>query len=152
MARTALILLLVFCGCREGVEPADYVFANGKVYTVNEAQPWAEAVVVNDNRIVYVGDTETAKGYIGEGTEFVELGGKMMLPGFVESHMHVTVGAALAQGLWLAHLDTREDYLAETRKYVEANPDATLIMGFQPKPMISPLPGLASTYLLVSAR
>ena len=46
-------------------EPADYVFAGGKVYTVNEKQPWAEAVAVDDNKIVYVGDTETAKKYIG---------------------------------------------------------------------------------------
>jgi predicted amidohydrolase YtcJ len=112
------------------VEPASFVFGNGRIYTVNEAQPWAEAVAVKGNEIVYVGDTETAKGYIGEGTEFVELGGKMMLPGFVESHFHTTIGAAFGQGLWLAHLDSKEETLAAVKKYVDANPGAPLIMGF----------------------
>lgn len=126
---------------RNKLNAADYVFANGRIYTVNEQQPWAEAVVVGDNKIVYVGDTETAKSYIGQDTEFVELGGKMMLPGFVESHMHVTVGAALAQGLWLAHLDKKEDYLAEAKKYVEENPNLKLIMGFGWKPFAFPPDG-----------
>ena len=89
-----LLTLIVPALAIAQAQPADFVFANGNVYTVNEAQPWAEAVVVDDNKIVYVGDTETAKGYIGEDTEFVELGGKMMLPGFVESHFHTTLGAA----------------------------------------------------------
>ena len=137
-------LSLAVSGCTNKVnrpDAADYVFGNGKIYTVNEQQPWAEAVVVDDNKIVYVGGTEAAKDYIGEGTEFIELGGKMMMPGFVESHMHVTVGAALAQGLWLAQFDTKEDYLAETKKYVEENPDLKLIMGFGWKPFAFPPDG-----------
>ena len=141
----AIIVLACLClattGYTDESDAADYVFGNGKIYTVNAKQPWAEAVVVGDNKIIYVGDTETAKGYIGKDTEFVELGGKMMMPGFVESHMHVTVGAALAQGLWLAHLDTKEDYLAAAKKYVEENPDLTLIMGFGWKPFAFPPDG-----------
>ena len=42
----------------------DYVFTNARVYTVNKKQPWAEAVVVDDNTIVYVGDTKTAFTYV----------------------------------------------------------------------------------------
>ena len=122
-------------------EPADYVFVNGKIYTVNEQQPWAEAVVVDDNRIVYVGDTETARGYIGEDTEYLELTGKMMLPGFVESHFHATLGAAFGQGLWLAHLDEKQETMDAIKEYVEAHPDLDLIMGFGWKPYAFPPDG-----------
>ena len=137
-------LCLAISGCtstKDKPEAADYVFANGKVYTVNEKQPWAEAVAVKGNKIVYVGDTETAKGYIGEKTEFVELGGKMMMPGFVESHFHTTLGAAFGQGLWLAHLDRKEDFLVAVKKYADENPDLKLIMGFGWKPYAFPPTG-----------
>ena len=53
-------------------EPADTVFMGGKVYTVNEAQPWAEAVAVMGNRIVYVGDAAGAKAFIGTQTQVID--------------------------------------------------------------------------------
>jgi predicted amidohydrolase YtcJ len=72
-------------------------------------QGYGSFLVARGNQIVYVGDREGVKAFIGEDTEFVGLGGKMMLPGFVESHFHTTVGAAFGQGLWLAHLDENQD-------------------------------------------
>jgi len=48
------------------VEPGSHVFKNGRVYTVNEAQPWAEAVVVRGNEIVSVGDSAGADAFVGE--------------------------------------------------------------------------------------
>jgi hypothetical protein len=122
-------------------KPADYVFANGKIYTVNKKQPWAEAVVVDDNKILYVDNTDVAKDFIGKDTEYVELGGKMMRPGFVESHFHTTLGAAFGQGLWLAHLDEKQEFLDAIKKYVEENPDLELFMGFGWKPYAFPATG-----------
>jgi hypothetical protein len=49
--------------------PAETVFANGKVYTVNQSQPWAEAIAVRGNEIVYVGDNAGV-----EATEVAEVG------------------------------------------------------------------------------
>ena len=137
----ALCGMIVLAGCAPSEEPADYVFANGRVYTVNEAQPWAEAVVVRENEIIYVGDTETARGYVGEGTEYVDLGGQMMLPGFVESHLHTQIGAAFGQGLWMAHLDEKQEFLDAVREYTAENPDLPLIMGFGWKPFAFPPEG-----------
>ena len=51
------------------VKAANMVFTNGKVYTVNEAQPWAQAVAVAGNKIVYVGDDAGAMAYVGDGTD-----------------------------------------------------------------------------------
>ena len=45
---------------------ADSVFTNGKIYTVNEAQPWAEAIAFIDDKIVFVGSNEEAKAFIGD--------------------------------------------------------------------------------------
>jgi hypothetical protein len=62
------------------------LFRNGAVYTVDAGQPWASAVVVDKGRIVYVGDDDGGAAYIGSGTEVIDLAGRMLLPGFVDSH------------------------------------------------------------------
>lgn len=68
--------------------PADRVFINGAVYTVDREQPWATAVAIRGNRIVYVGDDAGARPLVGENTEVTDLGGRMLMPGFHDSHMH----------------------------------------------------------------
>ena len=71
------------------VEPGvDIVSRNGAVYTVNDEQPWAEAVAVNDGKIVFVGLDEDAEPYISYDTEVVDIGDGLLLPGFHDSHMH----------------------------------------------------------------
>jgi len=77
----SLLLLITNFGCSTGDSgntkgPADYVFTNAKVYTVNESQPWAEAVAVRGNKIVYVGDAEGAEAYVSEGTELIAVIGQ----------------------------------------------------------------------------
>ena len=62
---------------------ASIVFHTGKVYTVNERQPWATAIAVKNESIVYVGDDEGALELVGPDTRVVDLAGKMLLPGFL---------------------------------------------------------------------
>lgn len=68
---------------------ADRVFLNGAVYTVDASFSTAQAVAVRDKRIVYVGTDDGAKAHIGPDTVVTDLGGKAMLPGFVEGHIHL---------------------------------------------------------------
>ncbi len=67
---------------------ADLIFRGGEVYTVDAARSWATAVAVRDGRIVYVGSDSLPQGLTGPGTEVVDLGGKMVLPGFQDGHVH----------------------------------------------------------------
>ena len=137
-----IFFLLVIFSCQPQQKgTADKVFLNGKVYTVNENQSWAEAVAISGNKIIYVGDSETAKTLIGDSTDLIDLGGKMMLPGFIESHFHTTLGAAFGQGLWLAHLDEKQEFINAVQKYSDENPDLEFIMGFGWKPYAFPQSG-----------
>ena len=123
-------LLLLFAACSGSSESAaDFVFTNGKVYTVNEAQPWAEAVVVKGNKIIYVGDAGGAAPYVGEGTEQFDLDGKMLLPGFVSGHDHLIASAWTKAGVSLYDAKSKEDYLRLIREYAEANPDEEFVLG-----------------------
>ena len=85
-----LFAALFAWACASGPEnPADSVFINGIVYAVDESNPKAEAVAVKDGLILAVGTTAEIQEYIGENTEVIDLEGKTMTPGFIESHAHL---------------------------------------------------------------
>lgn len=67
---------------------ADLLFSGGPVYTADPARPWAEAVAVRAGRILAVGRTDEVAELRGPATETVDLAGKLLLPGFTESHIH----------------------------------------------------------------
>jgi predicted amidohydrolase YtcJ len=80
------VAAISIAGC--SIDAADTVFTNGAVYTVDADKTWAQAVAVSEGRIVYVGDDERAGKYIGSSTQVIDLGGRMLMPGFHDSHMH----------------------------------------------------------------
>jgi predicted amidohydrolase YtcJ len=98
----ALILfvpaLLLTAGCAsqtQTVSPADLVLTNGRLVTVEESQPEAQAIAVTGDRIVAVGSSGDIRQYVGPATKVVDVSGQLIVPGFVEGHGHFTgVGAA----------------------------------------------------------
>lgn len=107
---------------------ADFVFTSGKIYTVNKNQPWAEAVAVRGNEIIFVGDNAGAMNLVGTNTDVIDLHGKMLLPGFVEGHFHSVAGGVLAAGLNL-QADDIEEILTRIREHV-ASTDDDVILGY----------------------
>jgi predicted amidohydrolase YtcJ len=68
---------------------ADKVFLNGQVVTVDEHNSINEAVAVKGNHIIAVGQNEEIKRLIGDTTEIMDLKGNSLLPGFIDSHLHI---------------------------------------------------------------
>lgn len=68
---------------------ADMIFKNGVVVTVDSANSLCEAVAVKGNRIVYVGDDAGVEMWLGPDTSVIDLAGRALLPGFIDSHMHL---------------------------------------------------------------
>jgi predicted amidohydrolase YtcJ len=90
-------MLAIPYGCAKK-EPASLVLKNGKIVTVDESMPEAEAVAVRDDVIVAVGSDKEIAAYIGADTQVIDLEGKLAIPGFVESHGHFTsIGRAKMQ-------------------------------------------------------
>jgi predicted amidohydrolase YtcJ len=65
----------------KSIDTPDRVFLNGKIYTVDPMRPWAEALAVGGNKILRVGSSSEIKALASEGTEVVDLHGRMVLPG-----------------------------------------------------------------------
>src|SRR4030042_3743700 len=88
-----LVCSLALMNCvRSGVEMADLVLVNGSVWTVNPAQPWAEAVAIDGDRISRVGRTADIKKLAGKKTRILDLRGARGLPGFTKSNTHFLEG------------------------------------------------------------
>ncbi|WP_183518564.1 amidohydrolase [Mycolicibacterium sp. BK634] len=111
-----------------GSTKADVVFRNGRIYTVSPAQPWAQAVAVTGNTISYVGDDAGAAAQTGPDTRVVDLKGELLLPGFVEGHIHPFLGAFLTSGVDL-QVPTGADALAAIAAYAKEHPDGP-VRGF----------------------
>ncbi|MDJ0904476.1 MAG: amidohydrolase [Woeseiaceae bacterium] len=111
-----LCCLAVAAGCSPGQPPADRVFLNGAVYTVDADSTWAEAVAVARGRIAFVGSNEAAQAFIGDATEVTDLGGQMLLPGFHDSHAHILLFVQTGQECDLLRLETIEEIEAKLEK------------------------------------
>ncbi len=89
----ALFILAGFfslaCNAREG--PADLVIINGKIATVDENRPDAEALAVRGDIIVAVGSSSDIRPYIGHTTKVLDIKGNFAMPGFIEGHGHLTL-------------------------------------------------------------
>jgi len=108
---------------------ADAVYRNGKVYTVDEARSWAEAVAITDGRISYVGSDDGAATHIGANTTVVDLDGRMMLPAFQDIHIHPISGGMEASACDLNGLAGLPEYRSVIGEYAAANPDVPWILG-----------------------
>ena len=70
---------------------ADQIIKNAKIYTSDKDRPLASALAVKDGKFIYVGDEAGLAAYDGDATD---LGGKFIIPGIIDSHVHVTTGVA----------------------------------------------------------
>ncbi len=128
------LLLAVFaaaCADRDTAEyPADTIFINGKVYTLDNETPWADAVAVRGDAIVYVGDVDGALALADERTRRIDLNGQLMLPGFIDTHVHPVAGGAYAKALSLDTFGTIEDWVQAIADYAAASPDDEVLFGY----------------------
>ncbi|HYA48592.1 MAG TPA: amidohydrolase [Burkholderiales bacterium] len=125
----AAALAAASCARTEPVPPADLILTNGVVYTLDPAQPWAEAVAVAADKIVCAGPVKGAGRFRGPSTRTIDLAGKMVLPGFQDSHIHLIEGGVESSQCNLADLETPEEVFAAVKAYAVRNPGRPWITG-----------------------
>ncbi|MBR0597302.1 amidohydrolase [Sinanaerobacter chloroacetimidivorans] len=109
---------------------ADSVLTNGRVYTINAANSIAEAVAIKDGAIVFVGNDSEAKQYIGKNTKTINLEGKTVLPGFIDTHVHAPGTAyTVLYNIDLNNLTTVEAVMSTIEAFVRKNPDKEIYYG-----------------------
>lgn len=98
------IFTLSFCvACSNSVGMVDgvgasLIFLNARVYTGDSENPWAEALAVREEKIIYIGSQKNVESFKRPDSRVVDTGGKMIMPGLIDAHVHPVLG-----GMELAH-------------------------------------------------
>src|SRR5262245_39760950 len=107
----------------------DLLIVNAAVRTMDDAQPRAEAVAVSGNRIVAVGTTGDLRALAGPKTRVVNAGGKSVLPGFNDAHVHWLSGGYSITNVDLRDAASREEFARRTADFAKKIPKGRWILG-----------------------
>ena len=127
----SLLLCAVSMSQAQGriVEPADIIVIHGRVYTENPQLPWAQAVAIYRGKIVAVGDDPVIERMRGRGTKVINAGGKLVLPGFVDCHIHFIEGSLSLGRVNLEGARDPADIQKRLREYAAEHPGDDWILG-----------------------
>jgi predicted amidohydrolase YtcJ len=131
------LLLLIVCGAAplvlvaqsESKPAADLIITNAKVWTEDKSTPTAEAVAVLGERIVAVGSSSEIDAWRGPKTQVVEAGGKLLLPGFNDSHVHFVDGGAQLDAVQLTDATSAEEFARRIGERAKITPKGEWILG-----------------------
>ncbi len=130
LALITVVLAALAAACAPPpAERADLILTNAAVVTMAAGRPRAEALAIGGGRILFVGDARGALGRRGEATRVVDLGGRMVLPAFQDSHIHLVTGGVELGLCDLNGLGTKAEVLAKIKDYAASHPDAAWITG-----------------------
>lgn len=117
------------CG-QGGGEPSNIIITNANVYTVDEKGTTAEAVVVQDGVIEYVGDEAGAMEYEDGDSRVIDANGSTVMPGSVDAHMHPVMSSVqYCFEIGLQEYFSHEEYLKAIEDFVKEHPDQEVYTG-----------------------
>ncbi len=111
------------------VAPADIIVLHGRIYTENPKQPWAQAVAIRGSKIVAVGDDPEIERMRGMGTKVINAGGKLVLPGFVDCHIHFLGGSIKLGWVHLEDAKNLANIRSKLTSYAAQNPGDGWVLG-----------------------
>lgn len=108
---------------------ADLALIDGNILTMNAAQPYAEAVAIKDGRILKVGSNEEISKLVGKDTKVIYLKGQTVIPGFIDTHIHVADFGKILTWVELSDIKSIREMQAILRKRVENTPKGKWVIG-----------------------
>jgi hypothetical protein len=128
MSRFFLLLLIPIVFACSKPQPAELIIKGGTIYTSNEAQPTVEAVAVTADTIVYAGDLAGLKPFEGKNTKTIDLQGKTMTAGFIETHGHIMGLGYSEMNLDLTTINNYEEMVEKVKQAIaKAEPGQWII-------------------------
>jgi len=139
MRYLALMLAAVCSGCSgssadsastqtASAPAATLAIVNARVWTANAEQPWAEAIAVAGDRIVRVGSSSDIRS-LAPKAETIDAGGRLVVPGFIDTHVHFVDGGFRLASVQLRDAKTREEFVGRIKAFAGTVPPGTWITG-----------------------
>jgi predicted amidohydrolase YtcJ len=125
-----LSVLLVANGAAQAAV-ADLVIVNANVHTMGSSRPAARSIAVVGNRIVAVGSDADTKPMIGPATKVIDAGGKLVIPGFNDAHVHFLETGAQLSSVDLRDAKTPAEFVKRIKDFAAKLPKGRWILGGQ---------------------
>src|SRR5258708_32138174 len=110
-------------------QSADTILVHGRVYTVNDKRPWAEALAIRDGKILAVGTDREIARYRGASTKVIDAKGRLVLPGFTDCHVHFMDGSFSLGQSSLDDAKTVAEIQQRVKTYAAARPNDPWVLG-----------------------
>ena len=91
----------------------------GRIWTGSAEQPWAEAIAVDGERIVFVGDRDAAAAKLAADAQVIDAGAGLILPGMIDSHIHLIDGGLHLTSVQLRDADSREELVKRIAEFAQ---------------------------------
>ena len=105
------------------------VLKNGVIYTVDISLPWAQAIVIKDGIVEFVGSDQEVESYLDSDSYVIDLAGKMVLPGFIDAHAHPSHAMDLVGNISLYSGESLNDYVRDIAEFVKNHPEREFYRG-----------------------
>lgn len=128
----AFACLLIVGGCSKqpapaAAKPGTLAIVNARIWTGDDAQPWAQALVTDGETLALVGSDEDARK--ANAAQVVDAGGRLIVPGFTDAHTHFREGGFGLSSVQLRDARTRDEFVARIKAFAATVPAGTWIMG-----------------------
>ncbi|KAG4960055.1 putative amidohydrolase YtcJ [Glycine soja] len=110
---------------------ADLVLRNGVIYTSDDSLPFADSMAVANGRVLCVGNRSFVQEFEGYGTQVLDLGGKVVVPGFIDSHVHFIDGGLQLQMMQvkLRGVNKKEEFIRRIKDAAQSTKQGSWILG-----------------------
>lgn len=122
-------LVPFFSSSQVELQKADLIITNATIWTGNEDQPWAEAMAISGESIISIGSMQEISNYTGKETDIVDISGKFVTPGFIDSHVHFITGGFNLNSVQLRNAKTPEEFIRRIEEYAKTIPKGSWILG-----------------------
>ncbi|KAG4381875.1 hypothetical protein GLYMA_15G235400v4 [Glycine max] len=108
---------------------ADLVLRNGVIYTSDDSLPFADSMAVANGRVLRVGNRSFFQELEGYGTQVLDLGGKVVVPGFLDSHVHFIDGGLQMMQVKLRGVNKKEEFIRRIKDAAQSTKQGSWILG-----------------------
>jgi predicted amidohydrolase YtcJ len=124
-----LMSMLAMTASAQSRPAADLIIIKAKVWTVDKSRPTAQAVAVLGDRIVAVGSNADVEAWRGPATKVIDAGGKLLLPGFNDSHVHFVSGGLQLEQVQLNDVTSKEEFVSRIGERAKQTPKDEWMLG-----------------------
>jgi predicted amidohydrolase YtcJ len=125
----SIFVLLLLMPAQSFAAAAELIIINANVRTMAPAQPRAEAIAISGGEIIAVGSTKSIRAMAGESTKIIDAGGRLVIPGFNDAHVHFAAIGNIFSSLDLRELKNPKEFTEKFERYTRFLPKGRWILG-----------------------